>query len=45
MFGMSNNQTKAFCYGAMLILVAIDWTAIGAGLLLAVLDFADEDTP
>jgi hypothetical protein len=36
---MTNRQTRACCYGVMLIIVAVEWTMVGAGLFMALMDF------
>lgn len=38
---MGDRKTRAFCYAALFVLVAIEWTQIGAALFLCLMDFID----
>lgn len=37
---MSDNQQRGVVWATMIILVAIDWTCVGAGVLLAILQIS-----
>lgn len=36
---MTDRQTRACCYGVMFVMVAIDWTMVGTGLFISLMDF------
>lgn len=38
---MGDRKMRAFCYAVLFLLVAVEWTQVGAALFLCLMDFID----